>query len=79
MMLTIEAEYDSKKIAKAVLDALGPDNDGYVESTLDGKAIRFVMHANNVGTLKNTADDLLACLRTAEATAGLAVASDELD
>ncbi|NLL94591.1 MAG: hypothetical protein GX224_02380 [Thermoplasmatales archaeon] len=77
MILSIEATYDSEKIAKAVFAAIGPDNEGYVESTLDGKKIRFEIRAESVGALRNTADDLLACLGTAEAAAGLAIRADD--
>ncbi len=77
MRLSIEARYGSEKVAESVYLAIGPDNAGYVKSTLGGDTIMFEMEADNVGTLRNTADDLLVCLRAAEATAGLAVRSGD--
>lgn len=71
-MLTLElrAEFGSPDAARAVLDALSPDNTGYVESELVGNTIIFRMSAESAGTLRSTADDLMACLKTAEEAVG---------
>lgn len=78
MILTIESEYGSEKVAQAVLKALAPDNEGYVESRIDGSTLHFTLRADTVGTLKNGADDLLACLRIAEESAGLVLSAGAL-
>jgi Uncharacterized protein conserved in archaea len=77
-MLNLELviEYDSEKNAKAVFESTAPDNDSYVRSELDGKIVRFSMKAGSAGTLKNTADDLLACIKLAEETLGLISGAD---
>lgn len=70
--LQLEIDYDDETVARAVMDSLGPDNTGYVESELQGSKLIFRISSESAGTLRNTADDLMACIKTAEASAGLA-------
>lgn len=70
--LELEIDYPDKSVARAVMDSLGPDNIGYVESEIRDGILIFRMSANNAGTLRNTADDLLACLKAAEASIDIA-------
>jgi hypothetical protein len=74
--LELTVEYNDEMTAKAVFESTAPDNDDYVESELKGKAVRFKMKAESAGTLKNTADDLLACIKLAEETLGLVSGAD---
>ncbi len=73
-MITLElcSEYPDEDTAGAVLAALDPDNAGYVESELRGSKLLFRMSSESAGTLRSTADDLMACLRTAEESVGVA-------
>lgn len=70
--LQLEIDYDDETVARAVMDSLGPDNTGYVDSELQGSKLIFRISSESAGTLRNTADDLMACIKTAEASAGLA-------
>ncbi len=72
-LLTLELTFDyaDERTAKAVLSAVSPENGGYVEARLEGNTIFYRMQADNAGTLRNTADDLLACIKAAEESAGL--------
>ncbi len=72
-MLTLELtfDYSDERTARAVLSAVSPENGGYVEARLEGNTIFYRMQADNAGTLRNTADDLLACIKAAEESAGL--------
>ncbi|MDR2846555.1 MAG: hypothetical protein LBV63_04665 [Candidatus Methanoplasma sp.] len=72
-MITLELrmEYDRKRTADAVYSAIGPDNEGYVRSELQGKTILFFIESETAGSMKNTVDDLLACVKTAEESSGL--------
>ncbi len=72
-MLTLELTFDyrDERTAKAVLSAVSPENGGYVEARLEGNTIFYRMRAENAGTLRNTVDDLLACIKAAEESAGL--------
>ncbi|MBE6518153.1 MAG: hypothetical protein E7Z70_01230 [Thermoplasmata archaeon] len=71
LSLELRFEYPDAETAKTVMDALGPDNDGYVDSRIEGSKLIFSMEAENAGTLRNTADDLLACIKTAEEAIGI--------
>lgn len=72
-------EYESEKIAETVYRAVEPDNKGYVESSLDGKVIHFKISAEDAGSMRNTADDLLACVKIAEEASGIVVSAADLD
>ena len=69
--LDLEIEYPDEETAIAVMKALGPDNEGYVESEVRGSKLLFTMSAEHAGTMKNTCDDLMACIKTAEETIGV--------
>jgi len=69
--LELRFPYDDERTAKAVHAAVSPENGGYVKSRLEGSTIIYEMEADNAGTLRNTADDLLACIKAAEDSAGL--------
>ena len=77
--LELRLDYDDESTAKAVYGALEPDNKGYVESRLDGKTIFFKMVSEDAGSMRNTADDLLACVKIAEEASGLVVSAADLD
>ena len=81
MMLELELriDYDDADTAKAVLGAIEPDNEGYVESRIDGPTLLFDIRAKDAGSMKNTADDLLACIKIAEETSGLVVSAADPD
>ena len=68
----IRIEYQDERTARAVLEALGPENEGYVESALEGSSIVFRAAADSAGTMRNTADDLMACIKAAEDSIGAA-------
>lgn len=69
--LELRFPYDDERTARAVLAAVSPENGEYVKSRLEGSTIIYEMEADNAGTLRNTADDLLACIKAAEDSAGL--------
>lgn len=71
MRLEIRAEYGDDGTARAVFAALMPDNKGYVDSGRSGRQLLFVIESPDAGSMKNSADDLLACLKAAENSVGL--------
>ncbi|MBO6084324.1 MAG: hypothetical protein J6U12_02125 [Candidatus Methanomethylophilaceae archaeon] len=71
LSLELRFEYPDAKTAETVMQSLDPDNGGYVESRLEGSILVFRMEAENAGSLRNTADDLLACIKIAEETIGI--------
>ncbi len=79
-MITLElsVECPDEASARALMEAVGPDNGGYVESELHGCEIVFRMGSESAGTLRNTADDLMACLKTASEAAGIGRSGERL-
>ncbi len=70
--LELEIDYPDERTARSVMDALDPDNAGYVESELRGNKLLFRMGSESAGTLRSTADDLMACIKAAEDVASVA-------
>jgi len=64
-------DYGSAKEARAVADALEPDNEGFVRTTMTGKSMKAVATAETAEGLRHTLDDFLACLRVAEEAVGI--------
>lgn len=77
--LELRIDYDDADTAKAVLGAIEPDNEGYVESRIEGSALFFTIKAKDAGSMRNTADDLLACIKIAEEASGLVVSAADPD
>jgi len=71
LTLDLRFGYEDEQTARAVLAAVAPENGQYVQAQLEGTAAVFHLEADNAGTLRNTADDLLACIKAAEESAGL--------
>lgn len=72
-MLTLRLTFTYKDVrtVETILSSVGPENGNYVSAELDGTSIHYTMSAENAGTLRNTADDLLACIKIAEDAIGI--------
>ena len=77
--LELRIDYDDADTAKAVLKATEPDNEGYVESKIEGNTLHFLIKSKDAGSMRNTADDLLACVKIAEDASGLVVPAADPD
>ncbi len=77
--LELRLEYDDARTAESVMKAVGPDNGEYVDSESDGNTLIFRMKAEDAGSLRNTADDLLVCIKTAEEASGIVTSAADLD
>jgi hypothetical protein len=64
-------DYRSAQEAKAVSEALEPDNEGFVRTTVEGKVMKAVATARSAEALRHTVDDFLACLKVAEEAVGI--------
>ncbi len=71
LSLELRFEYPDAKTAETVMRSLSPDNEGYVESEIVGSNLVFRIKADNAGSMRNTADDLIACIKIAEETIGI--------
>ena len=67
----LKFDYSSNKQAKAVADALEPDNEGFVKTNVEGKVLKAVVFAATPESLRHTLDDFLACLKVAEEAVGI--------
>ena len=71
LSLDLRLEYADEKTAKAVFNAISPDNAGYMETNISGNIIVITISSETAGSMKNTSDDLLACIKIAEEASGL--------
>ena len=69
--LELEIDYPDEATASAVFSALQPDNEGYVDSELRGTKLIIRISAERSGTVKNSADDLMACIKISEEAIGI--------
>ena len=77
--LELRIDYDDTDTAKAILKATEPDNEGYVNSRIEGSTLFFIIKAEDAGSMSNTVDDLLACIKIAEEASGLVVSAADPD
>ena len=77
--LKLKITYPTARATETVFKALEPDNIDYVRSNMNGCELTFEITADNAGTLRNAADDLLACVKIAEEASGLSDAVPDLD
>ena len=71
--------YPEKGRAEAVMAAVAPENRGFADARLEGSEIVFKLSSENAATLRNSADDLLACVKAAEASLGIATGAESGD
>ncbi len=71
LTLRLTFTYPDVRTAETVLNSVGPENGGYVSAELEGPSVHYTMSAENAGTLRNTADDLMACIKAAEDAIGI--------
>ena len=71
LSLILTFTYRDARTAETILSSVAPENGSYVRAELDGTSVHYTMSAENAGTLRNTADDLMACIKAAEDAAGI--------
>ena len=77
--LELRIRYKDARTAETVLKALEPDNIGHISSAVVDNELIFRISEKNAGTLRNAADDLMACVKIAEEALGLSDAVPDLD
>jgi len=72
-MITLDLvlEYPDRRTAENIYYAILPDNEGYVRAEVRENTIHLEVSSESAGSMRNTADDLLACVKIAEEAAGL--------
>jgi hypothetical protein len=68
MEARLSRTYPTKEQAGALRAALEPDDEGYVEAATTGPTLTLHVRARNVGELRRSLEDVLACLSGAERT-----------
>ena len=58
---TVEFELKDEDTALKLLRSIETDNEGYVETRLEGPNLICRVEAESVSSLRHTLDDLLAC------------------
>ena len=64
--ISFSIKFDNENIAKAILRATEPENKGWVETTLHQNFIKATIKADTLGSLRQTAEDFMACISIAE-------------
>ncbi|MBS3781792.1 MAG: hypothetical protein KGY68_04210 [Candidatus Thermoplasmatota archaeon] len=64
----LKLDYDDKETASVIGKSIGPDNEGYVDMSLEGSTIFCEVKAKEPLQLLQTVDDLLSCVTVAEET-----------
>jgi len=62
----IELEFRDEETARNVCGAVKPDDEGYIESRVEGNRLVAVAESDSILGLRNTVDDYLACVSLAE-------------
>jgi tRNA threonylcarbamoyladenosine modification (KEOPS) complex Pcc1 subunit len=62
----IELEFRDEETAKNICNAVKPDDEGYIESRVEGNKLVAVAESDSILGLRNTVDDYLACVSLAE-------------
>ncbi len=63
---TITLEFESEDEARSIYRSVEVDNYSYIQCCVDGSRIICTVNGKNASSLRNTIDDLLACVITAE-------------
>ena len=64
--IRFDLEFQTKKIAEAIKKATDPENEGWVESSIEGNIMKAKVKAANMGSLREAAEDFMACVSVAE-------------
>jgi len=62
----LRCRYPDPAIARNLHGSLEPDNEGYINSWVEGDTIIAEVEAGSILSMRATLDDFLACLGTAE-------------
>lgn len=85
MKAEIEIEYENEKTARALAEALAPDNletpDGMkiITKSKEQKVFTEISFRGRIKTLIATIDDLLSCLQAAEEALGFGFMKEEVE
>ena len=64
--IELELEFETSDIANSVIVATEPENKGWVETKVQGNILYAIIKAPNLGSLRETTEDFMACVSVAE-------------
>ncbi len=64
--IRFELDFKTEKIATSIKKATDPENEGWVESIVDGNIMKVKVKAANMGSLREVAEDFMSCVSVAE-------------
>ena len=64
--INLEFTYKDAQTAERMLSSLKLDNEGFVESRVDGNKLVSAIKAEKISSLRQTLEDFLACAQLAE-------------
>ena len=64
--INFEIPFESNKVAESIKKATDPENEGWVESSIEKNIMRAKVKAQNMGSLREAAEDFMACISVAE-------------
>ena len=64
--IELEFEFETPDIANSVIVATEPENKGWVETKVQGNILYATIKAPNLGSLRETTEDFMACVSVAE-------------
>ena len=65
-MINFEIPFESNKVAESIKKATDPENDGWVESSIKDNIMKAKVKAQNMGSLREAAEDFMSCISVAE-------------
>ena len=64
--IEIEIVFNSENIAESVAKSTEPENKGWVETSVIDNKIKAIVKAESLGSLREAAEDFMACISVAE-------------
>lgn len=64
--INFEMPFESDKVAESIKKATDPENDGWVESSIENNIMKAKVKAQNMGSLREAAEDFMSCVSIAE-------------
>ena len=65
-LINFEIPFESNKVAESIKRATDPENDGWVESSIENNIMKAKVKAQNMGCLREAAEDFMSCISVAQ-------------
>ena len=65
-LINFEIPFESNKIAESIKKATDPENEGWVESSIKDNIMKAKVKAQDLGSLREAAEDFMSCISVAE-------------